>query len=255
MKDAKPFARAIAQGKIESPPEPPLFDWRQQLDSAGQIIKDVARPIRMISAQGFRERPGVDLAGKEESLARLIADAAEEHVGALAQFEAAAMPFPRFRKSQRKTPRKGPGKNALLNAYEAIYSEAETEAEYERLKDILPRRGRGNDRTSKDDLKLAIGPLVPIYWMAKRWWEEHVGPGFSPSFAGGDDTVVAGSEYDDADDRSEQHTGSDYNNADSRFLLGILSRVEPKCRARHASHLYDRLRRLKAHRISSDLAP
>lgn len=256
MSDAERYLLHLVHlGDIGPPQEPPLFDWRQQLDAAAQIIKDVARPIRIISARGYRERPSVDLSGKEESLARLLAEAAEEHVGALAYFEAAATPLPRVRKSQRKKPRKGPGKNALLNAYEAIYSEVEAETEYNRLKDILPRRGPGNDSTSKDDLKVAIGPLVPIYWMSKRWWEEHVGPGFTPSFAGGDDAVIAGHEYEDCDDSSEQHMGSDYNNADSRFLLGILSRIEPKCQARHAFQLYERLRHLEAHRISSDLAP
>lgn len=234
----------LGLGQFEPPVEPPLFDWRDFRNTAAEIVEEVRRPIHIVSVNGYRERPGTDLGGHEDSLAKLLAEVLEEHAAACSYDEAAAMPRPRERPSASKRPMKFP----KGYDYSSYGSPEQIQAEWRAIMAETPKRGRGQPSRSRDEAAFPVKPLVPVYWMAKDWWEKHVGPGFSPNFIGGDDVIVDGAAYDDADDTREQDNGSDYNNGDARFLLCVFRFVQPKCKAKHAANLYDRLRHLPGHK-------
>lgn len=235
--------RRVAVGDIDYPQEPPLFDWREQMNVAKSIIAKVGKPVRVLSVNGFRERKGVDLSGKEESLARLLAEVAEEYHVARSYTEAQALPIPRIRPSVRKNPAKKPGKFARLHP-EYVYPPEDC-AGNNSLLDGLPKRGKGNPSKSRDEAEFPIGPLNPVYALAKPWWEEVTGRSLAPTFAGGDDVIVKGAEYDeDIDEADEVDMGSEYNNAGSRFILAVFNFVEPSCKASHARDLCIRIQKL-----------
>lgn len=200
---------------------------------AEKIIKEVGRDIRMFSARGDRSRKGEVLAQDDqshaalvESLARLLATAFEDYENAKVYIEIAEQPRKRLRPSVAKK----------------LTPEKQTAREYDKFLAAFPKRRKGNPTKTREADPFELGPLVSVYWPARDWWMKHTGGKFTPTFAGGDDVSVGGEHYDDADDTSEIHHGSDYNNADARFLLGVCQAVEPKCCARHAIQLEDRLR-------------
>lgn len=230
---------------VNHPKEPRLVDWRDLEKQANAIIKDVKRPIRMFSIKGERTRPGVDLEAHSDALAKLLAEGAETYLGAKDYYEAMAIPKPRIRASQSKRAKKFP-KGFDYSEYGTV---EEIMADHDKIQALFPSRGPGNPSKSRDKEAFPIGPLGAVYWVSMDWWEEHVDEGFTPSFAGGDDVIIPAAEYDDADDMDEREFGTDYNNADSRFLLGVFQFVEPRCKARHASSLYERFRKKhKEHR-------
>jgi hypothetical protein len=223
----------VHQGNLGPPPEPPRYDWRAFTAEAKTILEEVGRDIRMFSARGDRFRKGEDLGQDEqrrailvESLARLLATAFEHYENAKLYIEIADQPRKRLRPSVAKK----------------LTPEKQTAREYDKMLADFPKRTKGNPTKTREADPFELGPLVSVYWPARDWWMKHTGGKFTPAFAGGDDVSVGGEHYDDADDTAEIHHGSDYNNADARFLLGVLQVVEPKCRARHASQLEDRLR-------------
>ena len=239
----------VAAGDIEYPPEPRLFDWREQLGTAKAIIENVKRPVRVLSVNGYRVRDGVDLSNEVESLARMLAEAAEEYHGGLSYYEAMAMPVPRIRPSVRKNPPKKPGKFERLYP-QFVYPPEDCAASNEMMRAGLIKRGPGNTSASRDDAGFLLGPLNPVYVLAKAWWEASVGRRLAPTFAGGDDVIVKGEVYDDLDGSDEVDLGSQYNNSDSRFILAIFNLVEPRCKAAHARDLCIRLQKLPKQKLS-----
>lgn len=146
MKYAELIAQLIAQGKFEPPPEPPLFDWREFKGKAEEIIKEVGRDIRMISVRGDRRRKGENLSTDEaahetivESLARLLAEAAEEYLNAKTYCEVMDAPRKRYRPSVAKKPMKYP----KGYDYSACQSVEETARQYDEMLALFPKRKPG----------------------------------------------------------------------------------------------------------------
>lgn len=223
--------------------EAPRYDWRQFKGDAKSIVEEVGRDIRIISTRGERWRKGETLATDEadlkkiiDDLARLLAHAAEDYDDAKAYCDAMDMPTKRERPSQAKKPAKAPKKHD----YTAEQSIEETWRQYTDMLALFPKRKRGNPTKTRKGEALELGPLVPVYRLARRWWMKTTNGKFTPSFAGGDDVISVSSTYGDADDTDEIDKGSDYNNSDSRFLLMVLQFVEPRCKASHAIQLHDR---------------
>lgn len=244
MKDAKLFAQLAVQGKFEPPQEPPLFDWRDYKGTAEKIIEEVGREIRMVSIRGDRRRKGEKLAADEVaqkkivgSLARLLAEAAEEYLNAKFYCEVMDAPSKRHRPSVAKKPMTYP-KGYDYSAYQS--AEETVRQNFEMLA-LFPKRKRGNPTKTRKGDALELGPLVPVYWLARDWWMKGTKGKFTPSFVGMDETTLAiGKDLEGAN--KALPGGGDYNNADARFLLMVLRSVEPKCRRSHAAQIYDRLR-------------
>lgn len=237
------FALLIAQGKIEPPAEPPLFDWRDFKGKAEEIIQEVGRDVSVISVRGDRSRKGEILAASEDahntvvqSLARLLAEALEDYANAKAYCEAMDAPCKRIRPSVAKKPMKYPEGYD----YSAYQSAEETVRQYDEILASFPKRKRGNPtKTRKGDV-LELGPLVPVYWLARDWWMKTTSGKFTPSFLGCDDDTLGSGQT--AARNATVRRGGDHNNPDARFLLMVLRFVEPKCRQSHAAQVYDRLR-------------
>lgn len=217
----------------------PLFDWRDFKKQAKAIIEDVKRPIQMFSVRGERTRKGVDLKECSEDLAKHLAEMLETYEGAKANCEMMAMPKPRKRPTKSKRKLK-PAANGY--DYSGVVTVEEIEAEWDRLTALFPSRRRGNPSTSRDDDGFFMKPLYPIYWATKDWWDERAKIGFTPSFEGGDSETMKATHDGDPEAQDEMYNGHDFNNAPSRVLLGVFQFVEPRCKAKHALSIYERLR-------------
>lgn len=232
MKDAKLFAQLIVQGKFEPPQEPPLFDWRAYKGMAEKIIEEVGREIRMISFRDDRRRKGETLAASEdahkkivESLARLLAEAAEEYLSAKTYCDVADAPRKRIRPSEAKK----------------LTAANRTAREYDEMLALFPKPKRGNPTKTRKGDTLKLGPFVPVYWLSRKWWMNATKSKFTPSFVGNDETTPVSTKYLGGSGNALP-SGGDYNNSDARFLFLAMSSVEPQCRPKHAAQVYDRLR-------------
>lgn len=233
MKDAKLFARAIAQGPIEPPSEPPLFDWRQQLDDADYIIDALKKP-RPSGIGSRRQKPsaGLDLSSHRESLAQFLAELAESHTLACQDFEMRNDPNKPHRKLDKNW--KDGGRPELESAY-ASSENTGLDLNWAEFWGETYARDRGNSggnrtATKRKDPRPPVEPLRMNYPAIEAWWKRTTGKKFSPKFAAG------------ASREMEEET-FDRNNHAARFLILIAQYLDRRYDPANARGLADTVKR------------
>lgn len=198
--------------------EPPLFEWRDQLPFADEIIARVGAEKVNYSAIG-RRSPQTDLTNFRDSIAKLLAELQEIYLVALGDHELRSDPKRPERKLRKKD-------MVIINAPAGCdfdYSEfpADPGQSWEKHYDEVYARLRGNPGRSRTGAP-PVAPLHPIYQRIQRWWRQHELGLFSPTCMGLDER---------------------YYNSDSRFLLGIIQTLDPAYTIENARGLYETLRK------------
>lgn len=217
--------------------EPPLFDWRRQLEHADYIIAQLKKPIPpRIGSRRKKPSPGLDLGDKRESLARFLAELHEGYVLACHDHE--------MRSDQNKPHRKLED-NWTKTGNEAQYpSGADTGLGHEWSWDEfwldVYGRGAGNPgrnrtATRRADERPPIEPLRLNCPAIVRWWKEATGGGFSPEFA----RTGAPGEADEPFER---------NNPPARFLILVAQELDTRFDPANARGLVDTMKRQKKER-------
>jgi hypothetical protein len=209
----------------------PLFDWRLQLAAADQIIAYVGsqrtQPAAM-SYDGTKIVNGLDLRDRRESLARMLADAAEAYETEKDDFTTRAAD---------NNPKKHWEANIDLSNPTASYDYGEyadagfdERGNWEKFWQETYGRARGNPGTSR-----AGGPPLAnvrgVYHIARGWWRAQRLGSFDPW-------------YGYAPGQGATYDVNDFNPA-ARLLLSVLRYLDPGYLPENARSLHDHLKRKK----------
>lgn len=201
----------------------PLFDWRQLLPEADTVIARVGAARTYSSAAGIRVRKGLQLSGRREKIARLLAEALEKYLEAKDDFETRNSP----ERPKRRRPDHGP-EDAICDFDYGKYAADCFDTTWEECWDDLYARGRGNPGTNRAGGP-PIAPLRWVYILLRDWWRAEGLGRFHPTFSTG--------KLPD-----EPYAESDLNPA-SRFLLSMIQVLDARYSAENARSLYEHMRR------------
>lgn len=207
----------------------PLFDWRQQLDDADDIIDWVRKPVPpRIGSRRKKPTPGVELRNHRESLARFLADIAEGYRLALDAYTLRNGP---------DRPRRDLDENHSGDAeagfdYPDCVPSARDDLDWDEfwLETYGRKRGNPGANRSSDEAAPPIEPLRLNYPAITQWWKTATGGGFNPEFAALETEVAMGEAFE-------------RNNPPARFFLLVARYLDCRYEAANVSGLYDTMRR------------
>jgi hypothetical protein len=226
----------VHQGNLGPPPEPPLFDWKDQLEDADAIIWALKQPRPTeIGSRRNKPTPGLDLSAHRESLARFLADLGEGYEVARQDFN--ARHHPDRPKQKLEDNWKDEGRPDLERAYEAT-GDGGLDFDWAEFWTENYARGRGypgynRTPTKQDDARPPIHPVRKNYPAIEGWWKRTTGKNFGPKFARPASAEVEAEPFD-------------RNNPAARFLILVVQYLDRKYDPANARGLVDTVKRQRA---------
>lgn len=212
--------------------EPPLFEWREQLEDAEIIISLLKEPIPpMIGSRRKKPSPGIDLSKHREDLARFLAELAESYLLACDDFEMRNDPNKPSRmleenwKDDPSDPQRDYGE----------YANFEPDFDWDTTWNEWYARGVGNPgrnrtMTRRENERPPVQPLHRVYQPIANWWRTATGGGFSPTFA----------KPKTADAECEPF---ERNNSPARFLILVAQYLDERYDPANARSVFDSVKR------------
>lgn len=206
----------------------PLFDWRQQLDDADDIIDWVRKPVPpRIGSRRKKPTSGFDLGIHRESLARFLADIAEGYRLAVDAYTLRNDP---------DRPHRDLEKSVVGDSEVGFdYPECETSARDDFDWDAfwLETYGRKRGNPSPNRMSIDAPPIEPLrlnYPAIVHCWTTMTGRGFNPEFAAFETTDAIAEPFE-------------RNNPPARFLVLVARYLDCRYEVANVSGLYDTMRR------------